>query len=91
MGGLFREHELRSQDGQVVDVALPPTEINRLARSVGGHVRDAGARGLYPAIAVPASRRRLVRLLLEAGGIRNPVLAFEEIGTRCRPSFVGVA
>jgi hypothetical protein len=29
--------------------------------------------------------------LLEAGGVNNPVLAFEEIGTRHRPAFVGVA
>jgi hypothetical protein len=32
-----------------------------------------------------------VRLLLDAGGVKSPVLAFEEIGTRHRPAFVGVA
>ena len=89
--GLFRQHEMRDANGAPGEVALPPSEIKRLASSVGTRIREAGTRGQYPAIAVPGSRRRLVRLLLEAGGIKNPVLAFEEIGTRCRPAFVGVA
>jgi flagellar biosynthesis protein FlhA len=88
---LFRQHEARDANGAIAQIALPPTEIKRLASSVGGAIREAASRGHYPAIAVPGSRRRVVRLLLEAGGIRNPVLAFEEIGTRCRPAFVGVA
>jgi hypothetical protein len=40
---------------------------------------------------VSGHRRRLVRLLLDAGGVKSPVLAFEEIGTQHRPAFVGVA
>jgi flagellar biosynthesis protein FlhA len=89
--GLFRQHEVRDGSSGATDVALPPSEIRRLAAGVGTKVREASARGQYPAIAVPGNRRRLVRLLLEAGGINNPVLAFEEIGTRHRPAFVGVA
>ena len=54
-------------------------------------IHEVAARGHYPAIAVPGNRRRLVRLLLDAGGIKSPVLAFEEIGTRHKPAFVGVA
>jgi flagellar biosynthesis protein FlhA len=88
---LFRQHETRDASGAIAQIALPPTEIKRLASSVGVAIQDAASRGHYPAIAVPSSRRRVVRLLLEAGGIKNPVLAFEEIGTRCRPAFVGVA
>jgi flagellar biosynthesis protein FlhA len=88
---LFRQHETRDASGAIAQIALPPTEIKRLASSVGVAIQDAASRGHYPAIAVPGSRRRVVRLLLEAGGIKNPVLAFEEIGTRCRPAFVGVA
>jgi flagellar biosynthesis protein FlhA len=88
--GLFRQHEVRDGNG-VTDVALPPSEIRRLATGVGARLHEASARGQYPAIAVPGSRRRLVRLLLDAGGVKSPVLAFEEIGTRHRPAFVGVA
>ena len=89
--GLFRQHEVRDGNGGVTDVALPPSEIRRLASGVGTKIREASARGQYPAIAVPGNRRRLVRLLLDAGGVNNPVLAFEEIGARHRPAFVGVA
>jgi flagellar biosynthesis protein FlhA len=89
--GLFRQHEVRDASGGASDVALPPSEIRRLAAGVGARIRDAAARGQYPAIAVPGNRRRLVRLLLDAGGVSNPVLAFEEIGARHRPAFVGVA
>jgi flagellar biosynthesis protein FlhA len=88
--GLFRQHEVRDGNG-VTDVALPPSEIRRLANGVGAKLHEASSRGQYPAIAVPGSRRRLVRLLLDAGGVKSPVLAFEEIGTRHRPAFVGVA
>jgi flagellar biosynthesis protein FlhA len=88
---LFRQHELRDGGGGVTDVALPPSEIRRLASGIGAKIREASSRGQYPAIAVPGNRRRLVRLLLDAGGVPNPVLAFEEIGTRHRPAFVGVA
>jgi flagellar biosynthesis protein FlhA len=89
--GLFRQHEVTGGNGSVTDVALPPSEIRRLASGVGTKIREASSRGQYPAVAVPGHRRRLVRLLLEAGGVNNPVLAFEEIGTRHRPAFVGVA
>ncbi|MGH6944606.1 MAG: FHIPEP family type III secretion protein, partial [Geminicoccaceae bacterium] len=88
---LFRQHELRDDNGTVGDVALPPSEIKRLASCVGAKIREAATRGQYAAVAVPGTRRRFVRLLLEAGGIKNPVLAFEEIGTRCRPAFIGIA
>lgn len=88
---VFRAHEVRDDKGAVTDLVLPPSEIRRLAAAVGAQIREAGTRGHYPAVAVPASRRRLVRLVLEAGGLKNAVLAFEEIGSRCRPAFVGVA
>jgi flagellar biosynthesis protein FlhA len=89
--GLFRQHEVRDGGGGVSDVALPPSEIRRLASGVGAKLREASSRGQYPAVAVPGNRRRLVRLLLDAGGVKSPVLAFEEIGARHRPAFVGVA
>jgi flagellar biosynthesis protein FlhA len=89
--GLFRQHEVRDGSGGGTDVALPPSEIRRLAAGVAAKIREASGRGQYPAIAVPGNRRRLVRLLLDAGGVSSPVLAFEEIGARHRPAFVGVA
>ena len=42
--------------------------------------------GRYPAVLTSTRRRRFVHTVLSAKGIRNPVLSFEEIGTRSRPA-----
>ena len=73
------------------DIVLPPDEFNRLARSVGGVLGTAAKQGIYPAVATSARRRRFVRHVLEAKGIQNPVLSFEEIGNRTALSLVGTA
>jgi flagellar biosynthesis protein FlhA len=86
---LFAEHE-RDEGGQP-DIVLPPDEFNRLARSVSGVLGTAAGRGIYPAVATSARRRRFVRHVLEAKGIQNPVLSFEEIGNRSALSLVGTA
>lgn len=88
---VFRAHEVPGTDGQAADVALPPSEINRLAEAVSGQVGEAAAKGRYPAVVAPARRRRVVRTLLAAKGVKTPVLSFEEIGTRVRPAIVGMA
>lgn len=86
---MFAEHE-QAEDGRS-EVVLPPEEFNRLARSVAGAVGAAARDGVYPAIAVSARRRRFLREVLEAKGIQNPVIAFEEIGSRIRLALVGTA
>jgi len=86
---LFAEHEL-DDDGRP-DIVLPPEEFNRLARSVSDSLGVAARQGIYPAVATSARRRRFVRHVLEAKGIQNPVLSFEEIGNRTTLSLVGTA
>jgi flagellar biosynthesis protein FlhA len=86
---LFAEHE-RDRDGQP-DIVLPPEEFNRLARSVNNVLSVAARQGIYPAVATSARRRRFLRHVLEAKGIQNPVLSFDEIGTRTRLSLAGTA
>jgi len=86
---LFTEHE-RDEDGQP-DIVLPPEEFNRLATAVSGVLGTAARQGLYPAVATSARRRRFLRHVLEAKGIQNPVLSFEEIGNRTTLSLVGTA
>ena len=70
---------------------LPPEEFNRLARSVAAVLGTAARQGIYPAVATSARRRRFLRHVLEAKGIQNPVLSFEEIGNRTTLSLVGTA
>jgi flagellar biosynthesis protein FlhA len=86
----FQAHQIEGAEGGV-DVALPPAEFNRLARSVAEKLAKAGAEGRYPAIATSTRRRRFLRTVLAAKGIRNPVLSFEEIGTEAKPALIGVA
>ncbi|MGG7566692.1 flagellar biosynthesis protein FlhA [Rhodovulum sp. DZ06] len=86
---LFQEHE--TGDGEGYDVALPPSEFNRFANAVAEKVAAAAAEGRYPAVVASARRRRFVRTVLAAKGVRNPVLSFEEIGSRVKPAIVGAA
>ena len=85
----FAEYE--REDNGATDVALPPEEFNRLAGSVKGMIARAAARATLPAIATSARRRRFVRQALEAKGINNPVLSFEEIGNTSRLALLGTA
>ncbi|MEO0911628.1 MAG: FHIPEP family type III secretion protein, partial [Pseudomonadota bacterium] len=87
---LFQEHQLEGE-GSVIDVALPPSEFNRLANAIAEKVADAGARGRYPAIVTTTRRRRFLHTVLSAKGIRNPVFSFDEIAHQSRPAMVGVA
>ncbi|MEL6997559.1 MAG: FHIPEP family type III secretion protein, partial [Pseudomonadota bacterium] len=85
----FSEYE--RDDNGVPDVALPPEEFNRLAGSVKGMLARAAQRAAMPAIATSARRRRFVRQALEAKGISNPVLSFEEIGNTSKLALLGTA
>ncbi len=85
----FRQYETPSDEGG--DVALPPSDFNRLTASVAEKIAKAASEGRHPAIAVPAHRRRFVRTVLASKGIRNPVLSFEEIGTNVKPAFLATA
>jgi len=87
---LFQEYAIETDRG-LQDVALPPTEFNRLARSVAEKLAKAGEAGAYPAIVTSTRRRRFLRTVLSANGINNPVLSFDEIGTSAKPALVGVA
>ena len=85
----FAEHERDDAGGR--DVALPPEEFNRLAGSVQGMIARAAARAANPVIATSARRRRFVRHVMDAKGISNPVLSFEEIGATRNLTLLGTA
>lgn len=72
------------------DVALPPDVFNQLAGKVSDSFREAGDKGEFPALVTSTRRRRFMRTVLNARGISNPVLSFEEIGLEARPALVGV-
>jgi flagellar biosynthesis protein FlhA len=86
----FQQYQLPEGSG-IVDVALPPAEFNRLANAIAEKIAQAGAQGRYPAVVTSTKRRRFLHTVLNAKGIRNPVLSFEEIGTNARPAVLGLA
>ncbi|MEO1549592.1 MAG: FHIPEP family type III secretion protein, partial [Pseudomonadota bacterium] len=71
---LFAKHDTGTE------CALPPQEINRLSKAIATGIETAAEAGHRPAIAVPASRRRLVQAVLAAKRQHAPVLSFDEIG-----------
>ncbi|MCU0912386.1 MAG: flagellar biosynthesis protein FlhA [Rhodobacteraceae bacterium] len=85
----FAEYEVEGDRGQA-DVALPPEEFNRLARTVAEKLARAGDQGANPAVVTSTRRRRFLRTVLKAKGIPAPVLSFEEIGLEARPALVGL-
>ncbi|NVO56825.1 flagellar biosynthesis protein FlhA [Rhodobacteraceae bacterium B1Z28] len=72
-----------------LDVALPPNLFNKLADNVVDSVAQSVDHGLFPAVVTSTRRRRLLRTIMHARGVANPVLSFEEIGLEARPALVG--
>lgn len=72
-----------------MDVALPPDLFNKLADGVVDSVTTSADRGLFPAVVTSTRRRPLLRTIMRARGVANPVLSFEEIGLEARPALVG--
>ncbi len=87
---LFNEYQIQADNG-VTDVALPPDEFNRLAKSVAERLANAAKEGRFPALITSAKRRRFLQTVLRAKGIRNPVLSFDEIGPDAQPALLGTA
>lgn len=86
----FSEHEISDPNGRK-DIALPPDEFNRLASSVKEQLDNSATQGHFAAVATSANRRRFLKTVLSAKGIRNPVISYEEIMANERPAIVGVA
>jgi flagellar biosynthesis protein FlhA len=85
----FVQHEVNNDSGGS-DIALPPEMFSELTRLVQEKLNEAAGRGIVPALATSSKRRRFLQTVLANSGIRNSVLAYEEIGSRTRPYIVGV-
>ncbi|MCA0907785.1 flagellar biosynthesis protein FlhA [Ruegeria marisrubri] len=72
-----------------MDVALPPNVFNKLADGVVSTIAKSADNGLFPAVVTSTRRRRLLRTVMQARGVSNPVLSFEEIGLEAKPALVG--
>jgi flagellar biosynthesis protein FlhA len=86
---LFLKHEVVKANAK--EVALPPEDFNRLSRSIQDQLRNAAAQKISPAIVTFADRRRFIRTVLASKGIRNPVVAYDELDLQTKPVLVGAA
>lgn len=84
----FQAHQTDGDRG-LRDVALPPDIFAKLANGIAERIGQAGESGASPAIVTSAARRRFLRTVLQARGLRVPVLSYEEIGADNRPALFG--
>ncbi|WP_145105341.1 flagellar biosynthesis protein FlhA [Cereibacter sediminicola] len=84
----FTAHQIEGSRG-LRDVALPPEAFSRLANGLAERLARAADSGIQPALVTSTLRRRFVRAVAAAKGLRVPVLSYDEIGTEARASMVG--
>ena len=72
------------------DIALPPETFNKLAAALAERIGKAAEKGTHAAVVTSMRRRRFLRTVMQAKGLTNPVLSFDEIGVDARPALVGL-
>ncbi|MEZ5946717.1 MAG: flagellar biosynthesis protein FlhA [Hyphomonas sp.] len=85
----FTQYEINGENG-ASDVALPPELFGELTNTVQAKLNEAARKGVVAAIATSSRRRRFLQTVLASKGIRNAVLAYEEINAKTKPYIIGV-
>ncbi len=86
----FAEYEVQGEGGSS-DIALPPEVFGELINSVQAKLNEVAQKGIVAAVATSSRRRRFLQTVLASKGIRNAVVAYEEINAKARPYIIGVA
>ncbi len=84
----FQTYQIEVDRG--LDIALPPEVFNQLAENISEKMSDVNQQGAFPALITNSKRRRFLKTLMQAKGINNPVMSFEEIGVDSQPALLGV-
>ena len=85
----FAEHEIKSEAG-ATDIALPPELFSELLTGIQEKLNETAQKGVVAAVATSSKRRRFLQTVLASKGIRNAVLAYEEIRSSAKPQIVGI-
>ena len=85
----FAQYEINNENGGS-DIALPPELFGELTNSVQSKLNEAARKGVIASIATTSRRRRFLQTVLVSKGIRNAVLAYEEINAKTKPYIIGV-
>jgi flagellar biosynthesis protein FlhA len=86
----FSEYEVNGEGGSS-DIALPPELFGELINSIQAKLNEVAQKGIVAAVATTSRRRRFLQTVLASKGIRNAVVAYEEISARSKPYIIGVA
>lgn len=85
----FTQYEVPSGEGGS-DIALPPELFGDLTNSIQSKLNEVAKQGVVASIATSSRRRRFLQTVLVSKGIRNAVLAYEEINAKTKPYILGV-
>jgi flagellar biosynthesis protein FlhA len=85
----FTQYEISNDNGSC-DVALPPEMFGELTAEVQSKLNEAARKGVIASVATSSRRRRFLQTVLASKGIRNSVLAYEEITAKTKPYIIGV-
>ncbi len=86
----FTEYEVNTEGGGS-DIALPPELFGELISAIQTKLNEVAQKGIVAAVATTSRRRRFLQTVLASKGIRNSVVAYEEISARSKPYIIGVA
>lgn len=84
----FSNYQIEKEPG-VSDVALPPDIFNKLAENISNGISSAASQSIDPAIITTTKRRKFIKTILSSRGLKNHVIAFEELGFDAKPAVVG--
>jgi flagellar biosynthesis protein FlhA len=85
----FTQYEVAGENGSS-DIALPPEMFGELTNEVQTKLNEAAKKGVMASVATSSRRRRFLQTVLASKGIRNSVLAYEEISAKTKPYIIGV-
>lgn len=86
----FSEYEVNGEGGSS-DIALPPELFGELINAIQAKLNEVAQKGIVAAVATTSRRRRFLQTVLASKGIRNAVVAYEEISAKSKPYIIGVA
>ena len=86
----FSQYEVNGDSGSS-DVALPPELFSELITAIQAKLNETAQKGVVAAVATTSKRRRFLQTVLASKGIRNAVVAYEEISAKSKPYIIGVA
>ncbi|MEM7741956.1 MAG: hypothetical protein AAF225_14285, partial [Pseudomonadota bacterium] len=89
----FRPKTTTFRTSRLKDEGMEPnaSTLTELGGAVATVLEKAAQGGAFPVIAVATSVRRTVRRALSAQGVRNPVIALDEIQGNAKPKLLGTA